>query len=374
MGQSPIRIPLAVRRFLRPMIIAAEQRNLPLYVVGGCVRDWILGTSTVDIDLVIEGDAEPLARLCARSIGGTAESFGAFGTWRVLGRGRLRVDFAAARKEEYPEPACLPVVGPAGIEQDLFRRDFTINAMAVRLTLAGDNVLVDPYGGRRDLGKKILRFLHPRSFRDDPTRVFRAARFACRFGLTAAPGLWNAARAALSEGYAVRVSRHRLSQELLRVLSEKKPECVLLHLRTLGYLQLIYPGLRWVDTALKGVEERLAAMALALGDEAESFVKSLPIEHEKHHRLMEVIGLAHGRVAPRHIPSAFARVVLKDVFDDLPPAALKVAFLSGADLQKRGMAPGPSYHVILDEAARAQWKGTLTSRVRALRWLERRLK
>jgi tRNA nucleotidyltransferase (CCA-adding enzyme) len=139
------RIPAQALTLLRPLARAARREGLPLYAVGGCVRDWLLGRADVkDLDLVTEGDPAGLARLCARSLGGRAEAFGAFKTLRVMGKD-WRVDLAASRQEVYPEPACLPKVKPAPLARDLFRRDFTINAMAVRLRPEGAGELVDPY-------------------------------------------------------------------------------------------------------------------------------------------------------------------------------------------------------------------------------------
>lgn len=158
-----------------------EVAREPVYLVGGAVRDLLLGRPRADVDLVVEGDAAALAE----RLGGAHASHERFGTVKVDVEGH-EVDIASARAETYPEPGALPVVGPAkDIEQDLARRDFTVNALAI--PLQGEARLVDPYGGRRDLDQGLLRVLHDRSFVDDPTRAIRAARYASRFGFALEP-------------------------------------------------------------------------------------------------------------------------------------------------------------------------------------------
>jgi tRNA nucleotidyltransferase (CCA-adding enzyme) len=158
-----------------------EVAREPVYLVGGAVRDLLLGRPKADVDLVVKGDAAALAE----RLGGANVSHERFGTVKVDVEGH-EVDVACARAEIYPEPGVLPVVSSAeSIEQDLARRDFTINAMAI--PLQGEARLIDPYGGERDLAEGLLRVLHDRSFVDDPTRAIRAARYASRFGFELEP-------------------------------------------------------------------------------------------------------------------------------------------------------------------------------------------
>ena len=359
-------------RLLRRLAQRAAKEGTPLYMVGGCVRDAVLKAKDgQDVDLVLETDPAPLARHCAKLLNAPCEAFGRFGTLRVLGKD-LRVDFAASRKEEYPEPADLPVVSPAQLEVDLFRRDFTINAMAVEVTPKGLGKVIDPYGGLADLKARRLKVLHPMSFRDDPTRVFRAARFLCRFGFKPAAGLLESAQTALSRGHAAKLSRHRLLQELLCVLDEKDSGPALKRLKGWGYLQLIHPELG-VRARGKNADERLASLALALGAEGESFLKSLPLERVRASELHEALALVREKASPRRAPSSLAARVVKTALPALPAAALKPLWIGGDDLQKLGVAPGKDYRGILDAAAREQWKGKIASRKQALAWLRRRL-
>jgi tRNA nucleotidyltransferase (CCA-adding enzyme) len=147
--------------------------DVPAYLVGGAVRDLLLGDRRVDVDVVVEGDASDVA---AR-LGGESIAHERFGTAKVRA-GELVADLAAARSESYPHPGALPEVRPATLADDLARRDFTINAMAI--PIQGEPRLIDPHGGREDLERGLLRVLHERSFVDDPTRALRAARYAAR--------------------------------------------------------------------------------------------------------------------------------------------------------------------------------------------------
>ncbi|MDE1975882.1 MAG: CCA tRNA nucleotidyltransferase [Elusimicrobia bacterium] len=368
-----MRIPARARAVLDPLSEQAHSAGLPLFLVGGCVRDWLLGRSSVsDLDLCVVGDASPLARACARQLNGRAEAFGRFGTLRVLAPFGLRVDFARARREAYPSPACLPEVSPArSIEEDLIRRDFTVNAMALRLS-PRPRVLVDPMDGLADLGRGTLRLLHPESFRDDPTRVFRAARYLARFGFSPAPEMASAARRALAAGHAARLSPHRVLQELLRILEEKDPGPALKILRRWGYLRLVHPRLsaprRFI---LRDPAERLALLALSLGpEEALRWMDSLPLERGPASLIRETLIRARDRAAARSPISPFSLRVLKAAYPALAPGALKPLFLSGKDVSARGVAPGRRMGEILGRAARLQWRGRLSSRRQALAWLD----
>lgn len=368
-----LHVPAAARRFLKPISAEADKLRLSVYVVGGCIRDWLLRRSEKgDIDLLCERDPTPLAKRCAKLFKGRVEAFGQFGTLRVLGQ--VRIDFARSRQEKYPQPAVLPVVSPAPLKADLFRRDFTINAMAAPLVAGRLGDIVDPYGGLEDLRAGILRVLHEASFRDDPTRVFRAARFLSRFGFKPASGLAAMARTELRRGHAALLSRHRLAVELLRILDEEEPEGVFLLLKKWGYLNLVHSGLAWPKGAGQGVTERLGALALSLGEEAETFLRSLPVDHAMAAKVQDALLVYAARRSPRGPLSPEAARILRARLPKLPKAALEAALVTGADLQAAGLPPGQGYRPILDDAAAAQWKGDLSSRGEALRWLKKRLR
>jgi tRNA nucleotidyltransferase (CCA-adding enzyme) len=183
----------------------------PVYLVGGAVRDLLLGRPRADVDLMVEGDATALAA----QLGGASAEHERFGTVKVDVEGH-EVDIVGARTESYPQPGSLPLVTPAGsIEEDLARRDFTINAMAI--PLQGEVRLVDPYSGRDDLEQGLIRVLHDRSFADDPTRAIRAARYASRFDFRLEPGTEELLR----QADLTTVSADRRRTELERLAAEE---------------------------------------------------------------------------------------------------------------------------------------------------------
>lgn len=368
---SRVAVPAAAAKVLAPLAEEARRRAIPLYAVGGPVRDWLLSRPNFDLDLTVAGDPDPIANAAARLLGGTVESFGRFGTRRVVSKGKFRVDVATTRAESYPEAACLPVVDAVRvpIEQDLFRRDFTINALAVRLD-DGSRALTDPYGGTRDLKDRVLRVLHPASFRDDPTRVFRAARFLARLKYRPAAGMVEEAADALASGYANKLSSHRLLHELVCLLREQDPRPAFALLESWGYLDLFLPDLPCALALPAGVEPRLAALALALGPQkGREFVDAFPHPHHLRTLLHEALALSFSDKSPRTAPDPVVAAAARRFLRKLPPAALKPCFLTGADLIALGLKPGPSFHALLDEAARLQRRGALKTRAAALAWL-----
>jgi tRNA nucleotidyltransferase (CCA-adding enzyme) len=183
--------------------------DTPVYLVGGVVRDLLLGEPHPDLDLAVEGDVAAVAG----RLGGEVREHERFATATVRDED-LSVDLATSRAETYPKPGALPEVTPAPIAEDLARRDFTINAMAV--PLAGEHELIDPYGGLDDLRAELLRVLHSGSFHDDPTRALRAARYAARLGLE----LEHHTAALLHEADLSTVSEDRVIAELRRIAAE----------------------------------------------------------------------------------------------------------------------------------------------------------
>jgi tRNA nucleotidyltransferase (CCA-adding enzyme) len=190
--------------------------RVPAYLVGGVVRDLLLGREVADLDVAIEGDAEALSEVPGFGF----EREGLFLTGR-LEQGNAKIDIAQTRAESYPAPGALPEVRPASISEDLARRDFTVNAMA--FPLSGDRQLLDPHGGLDDLRAGLLRVLHDGSFIDDPTRALRAARYAARFGFELEP---ETARL-LREADLSTISEDRIDNELRRIAAEDDPAAAL---------------------------------------------------------------------------------------------------------------------------------------------------
>lgn len=192
-------------------LVRAAARE-PVFLVGGAVRDLLLGRPRADVDLVVEGDATALAE----RLGGASAEHQRFGTAKAVVDGH-EIDLASARTETYPQPGSLPVVSSAAsVEEDLARRDFTVNAMAI--PLQEEARLVDPYGGEADLGQGLLRVLHDRSFLDDPTRAIRAARYVSRFRFAPEPHT----EALLRQADLSAVSADRRRAELERLAGEER--------------------------------------------------------------------------------------------------------------------------------------------------------
>jgi tRNA nucleotidyltransferase (CCA-adding enzyme) len=221
-----------------------EQHGAPLYLVGGSVRDLLLRRPHLDVDLAVEGDAAALARDCAAALGGTATTHEQFGTATVAGAG-WSFDVARTRSERYFYPGALPEVTPASIEGDLARRDFTIHAMALALNGTTAGALLDPFGGGADIEARVLRVLHANSFRDDPTRILRLARYAARLDAAIAPD--TAALARRDATFLGMVSPARVSHEIERTLAEALPEKAIGVLADLRALAEVLPPLRDVE-------------------------------------------------------------------------------------------------------------------------------
>jgi tRNA nucleotidyltransferase (CCA-adding enzyme) len=333
----------------------------PAYAVGGFVRDLLTGAHTPDVDLVVEGDGIAFARRLAEEIGGTVLVHRTFGTASIEG-GRApasagldgvalgRVDVASARREHYPTAGALPEVEPADLLEDLRRRDFSVNAMAVALAPDRFGRLLDPLGGRIDVRRRRLRALHPLSFVEDPTRVFRAARYASRLGLRPDAATRAAIRLAVERPGYPALSGQRLWREIELAAAEPRPRLV---------FELL---VRWRATRLWNMEgsssrhlaaaERLGRWAGSAGvvvDRAELALLALTLGRPPHvvERSLDRLALAGeprarieagalaGRLArrleaPRLPPSAVG-----DLLASAPEAAALAAWLRGGTRARR---------------------------------------
>jgi tRNA nucleotidyltransferase (CCA-adding enzyme) len=239
--------------------IALEQM-LRLYLVGGPVRDALMGTPIRDLDFVFEGDAPSLAARLAEEMDGRLVVHPSFGTASVVIEGST-IDLVTARRETYPSPGALPQVMPSGIDDDLARRDFTINAMALPLVQVNPQIL-DPHSGIDDLKDGIVRVLHTGSFVDDPTRLMRAARYEQRFGFSMEEDTLRELQQAVSGNCLSTVSGDRLRHDLERMFEEERPELAVGRSVRLGILAGIHPSLTDATTI-----ERFAAFTQESIDE-----------------------------------------------------------------------------------------------------------
>lgn len=242
----------------------ADEKKARIAIVGGAVRDLFLDWPVGDVDIMLEHPAKPMVAELAKMLNVEMVSHERFFTFSLVLSSGKKIDIVTAREETYPAPAKLPKVTPSSIENDLKRRDFTINAVATWLNKASFGDVADPFGGQEDMVMKKIRALHDKSFVDDPTRIFRAARFAGRLGFRIEPGTEKWILAAIKAGAPKLLSPVRLRHEFELIMKENSPAAALSILKGWNALEFIHSGWRGVDLASfkkpKGeLPDRLAA-------------------------------------------------------------------------------------------------------------------
>ena len=379
-----------------------------VYLVGGAVRDILMGEPGFDVDVAVEGDGIAFGRELARALGGRVVPHEKFGTAIVLAADGTRVDCATTRTEFYDYPAALPRVEQALLRQDLFRRDFTINAMAVSLKGEDFGRLIDYFGGLRDLEEGVVRVLHNLSFIDDPTRIFRAIRYENRYGFRMDGHTLALARACVEMNLVGELSSARLRDELQALLGEERVGDSVLRMGELGIDRAIHPRLAADEEAVRLIEELDAARALyapnapawrlrlavlvrelapAPADLYEWFER-LKLRRRDAERIADAVTVApklHALLAETAQPAEIRRVVephdpdgallalvtapsparerLVRYFEELRAVKLEI---SGGDLAELGLAESPRVGAILDELLRRKLNGELDGRAAEL--------
>jgi tRNA nucleotidyltransferase (CCA-adding enzyme) len=344
---------------------AAADSGLAAYLVGGTVRDLLLDAERSDLDVVVEGDPLTLAA----ALGDEVRSHERFRTAKVSVDGHT-IDLAAARRETYAQPGALPEVEPGKLTEDLARRDFSINAMAVPLHRAAE--LVDPHGGLADLRGRLLRVLHERSFVDDPTRALRAARYAARLGFDLEPGT-----AALLRAADLRTaSEDRIEAELLKLAAEPLARRGFELLAEWGLVSLAEADAELIETVSallerepwrSTVDRSLAIHAAATGRAPGPAGRLRDLRKSAHElvaaspkRPSEAVELAAGR---SEVELVLARALgaqwLDDYVSDWRHVDLEI---SGEDLLAAGVSQGPAIGTGLAAALRAKLDGELSGR------------
>lgn len=234
-------LPSKIRELLAQISFLSDREGFQVYVVGGFVRDLILDVHNLDIDLVVEGDGPKFAGLMAEFLCGRVKVHEKFGTAMVILEDDFRIDVATARTEYYEFPAALPRIEESSLKQDLYRRDFTINAMAVHLSEKNFGEIVDFFGGRKDLNDGVVRVLYNLSFVEDPTRILRAIRFEQRYGFRIEQQTLTLLKNAVREKLLSRLSADRIRQELKHIFEERAPLGAILRMDELGVLIQILP-------------------------------------------------------------------------------------------------------------------------------------
>ena len=419
MAQSTTNRLTTIRQSLPPSSLAvlqaladrASQVNMPLYLVGGSVRDVLLGRPVRDLDFVVEGDAASIALEVSRELGGDAPVYSQFGTAKVK-LDAHDFDVATARRETYSSPGALPDVTPSTIGDDLARRDFSINAMAIALTGPLHGTLLDNHGGEGDLSSGSIRILHSGSFLDDPTRILRAVRYEQRLGFRLEDGTQGLLREAVDGGALDSVSGDRIRQELEHAFEEECPYLSLSRCAELGILKAIHPPLG-EGSAVSALSPQtvagcplahLAALSYPLSvNEGESFIHRLRMP-------ASWAGVVRGTFAvrslcevatgtrPRIGDPGLSRVQLSTLLDgfsdvatqvnalltDSPPVkeALKLylellryvkPMLDGNDLISLGVEEGPFLGEVLRGLKDARIEGSLTTHEDEARFVQARI-
>jgi len=412
-------LPPNLLAFLKKASKMAKEMGYSLYPVGGFVRDLLLGTPTLDIDLVVEGDAIALARRLAQEVGGRVHGHSRFGTAKLIFSEESPVaplpslDFVTARTEFYEHPTALPSVERSSIKQDLHRRDFTINTLAISLDEESYGELLDFYGGEKDIEQGLIRVLHNLSFVEDPTRILRAIRLEQRLGFKVEERTEELIHDALDLLH--RVSGERIYQELEAIFREEQPTKALERLQSLEVLSHIHPALRYDDKSGEKIkalpqglrewkalacrpeeaeplgvppeDEPVLYLAL-LADEAESqemesLISRLKLRAKEARTLRQVAQLR--TLVPQLSKKGLSRSGLYHLLRPYSSQAIFLLWLTtkalkkrlelyhqklacvepllkGQDLKRLGVPPGPIYGQILEALRNARLDGKVRSR------------
>ncbi|MDP8260623.1 MAG: hypothetical protein P9L96_06505 [Candidatus Gygaella obscura] len=234
------RLPKNILALVKKIARLADEDGYRIFLVGGFVRDLILGIDNLDLDIVVDGNGLCFARKLYNKLGMDIVVHKRFGTATIVTRERIKLDIATARCESYAAPGVLPEVTFSSIHEDLKRRDFTINAMAIGINKHNFGVVIDYFGGLQDLKKKKIKVLHDVSFIDDPTRILRAIRFKVRFGFKFDKKTSFLLKEAIKRKMLFKVQKHRLRDELILLLKERMPPLYIKELNRLCGLKFLY--------------------------------------------------------------------------------------------------------------------------------------
>lgn len=398
----------------------ASINNMRAYLVGGCVRDLLLKVENLDLDIVIEGNGIKFAEELAGAFNTKPIRHRRFGTATVdLLSHRLKIDIATARKEFYPEPAHLPVVENGSLKDDLKRRDFTINAMAININRDGFGKLLDLFGGEEDLNNRKIRVLHDLSFIDDPTRILRGIRFEQRYNFRFEPKTKKLLKEAVALRMLERVEPQRIRDDLILLLKENYPLKEIRRLKELVGFAFISPGLSVSDKIfrlIKFAEKQInwfkknypdrrmldtwAIYFMALMDPLNSNAVRKVCRKFVFRKGEDKRILGYKKIGRKFI-SNLKRIKNKppDIFSILEPLSYEVILLvkakykyrgiqktiedfleiyngmkicsKGDDLRRLGLTPGPSYQEIFTKVLNAKLNGAVKTKEEELELIKK---
>jgi tRNA nucleotidyltransferase (CCA-adding enzyme) len=399
------RLPSEISSFLIHAGEIAENMGYEAFLVGGSVRDLMRSEENLDMDIVIEGDGIAFASKLASAIGGKAHPHERFKTSKVVTK-NFCVDVATARTEHYETPASLPNVTASSIKKDLYRRDFTINTLAVRLNPSSFGRLEDYFGGQRDIKERSIRVLHNLSLVEDPTRAFRAVRFAGRFGFNISKHTLNLIRSAIQMKLFEKLGGTRAYDEMALIFNEADPLPIIRHLEKVGLLKTIHKKLALteaLDRLLTSVHDTLVWFEMLFTEEEpdrtglyltallselkykeraeaanelsmpETKIKLLTESMTRSSQMISELPLrdrAKIYEALEHMPleSLLLAMALSDTEEKKKEISLFLLELrkvktniTGAELKELGVEPGPVYGEILRALKLERLRGTLKS-------------
>jgi len=411
-------VPVKARIILRQAGRLADREKVKVYLVGGIIRDLLLKyPPEKDLDFVVVGDAVAYAYKLQKLLGGTVRHYERFGTASLMLKDGFRLDLVSARKEHYMSPAALPRVQRSGLRDDLYRRDFTINAMACSLSAENFGHLFDFYNGRLDLQNKLIRVLYEQSFSDDPLRILRAVRFEQRYDFNIETETMKLIEKAINKKYLDKVGRQRLHQELRLVYRELSPVKVLKRLEQLGLMPFLYPGvktdrltwhklgkieevLNWTDNFDwdKKSDRELVYLGGLLfrleSEERSAIIKKLYLSREKGailnaaffetlaaHKKLNWPELNASQVASflEHLPVETLLLTYALAEDDFVKRYLEQYItelrfvqpeLDGSVLKEMGLKPGPLYRKIIERLKQAVLDGEVRGMREELKFVE----
>ena len=380
----------------------ANRKNLKVYLVGGIVRDLILKRKNLDLDIVVEANAISFAQDLAKIFGLKIKSYGPFGTATLEWNNGIRIDFATARKESYPQPGALPVVQEGTLKDDLFRRDFAINALAIAIHKDCYAQLIDEFGGCEDIKNKKIRILHDQSFVDDPTRILRVIRFEQRFHFKIERKTLSLLKMALRSRAMDSVKPPRYFVEFKKFFLEEKPASYLKRLSQLDAFEWLDPRFKLNCPLVNSLEHNFRKIKNKSDDQicliyfmalleksnaqiAHRILERFPFKRAEKKSILQMDKLQDiiGALSRRDLrPSAVYRLLkpfsvetifyfrlrgkraivcqrIDRFFDEDRKVTLKI---NGKDLEQMGFAPGPTIGETLNKILYQKIDGRICSK------------
>ncbi|GAE31226.1 CBS domain-containing protein [Alkalihalobacillus hemicellulosilyticus] len=386
-------LPSSIVELLKAIGQMADERQHPIYLVGGIVRDLLLEKRNEDIDIVIEGDAIVFAERLVQSLGGTYKAHSDFGTATWITETNYKIDLVTCRTEYYDAPGTLPSVKASNIREDLSRRDFTINALALQLNEAKFGTLLDYFQGQHDLQNKQIRVLHSLSFVEDPTRIFRAIRFALRLNYDLAE---QTTQLALDAAHMVKlISPHRLMRELKLLAFEDHLCRGIEQLDQLSIWEELFNAPLTVKrtkmlNSLKEhrIQDVYLYLLVFLTDRNGEILRQYALSSE-HQRLLDELhelegqqepfysfGSAHKQLHNIQDKSLLFYSIREDdewIYTYTLRRSQLIPLLTGNDLIENGLTPGPLFKLILFQLACMQLDGEIDTKEEAIEWLNKQL-